>query len=116
MSQMSIFDPPMVAPIERGIAIPDGRVRHKRIEWAAIRKILDSSLAQMQIGDSIAIRGEWIPSADLMRIQNYVSGAACTYRADQSPGTWAFTTRQMPDHSVRLWRIDPAEAKGRGED
>lgn len=104
---------PSSIPIESGIPIPANRVAGQRIKWDEIRAMLDFD--RMQIGDSFAVRPEWAPGADMLRLQNFVSGAACSYRKTRVPGSWAFTTRQMADGSVRCWRIDPSEAKGRGE-
>jgi hypothetical protein len=100
-------------PVERGVPIPTNRVSTQRVNWDALRGML--RLERLAIGDSIAIKPESAPLVDQIRIQNFLSGAACSYRKAQPPGSWAFTTRQMPDGSVRLWRIPPAEAKGRGE-
>ena len=100
-------------PIDKGIPIPSNRVINQRINWAWIKPLLQ--FERMQIGESIRIEPNWIEGADALRLQNYLSGAACSYRAEQPAGSWAFTTRQMPDGSVRLWRIDPHEAKGRGQ-
>lgn len=105
---------PSGIPIERGIPIPANRVTHQRIIWDEIRAMLDFD--RMQIGDSFAVKPEWAPGADTLRLQNFISGAASSYRKTRVPGTWAFTTRQMPDGSVRCWRIDPSDAKGRGQD
>jgi hypothetical protein len=100
-------------PVERGIPIPSNRVAGQRVNWDVLRAAL--RFERLAIGESIAIRPEQAPMVDQIRLQNFLSGAACSYRKTQPAGTWAFTTRQMPDGSVRLWRIDPADAKGRGE-
>lgn len=105
---------PHEIPVERGIPIPAGRVSSQRTNWEAVRAML--KFDRLAIGDSIAITPERVPEVEQIRLQNFLSGAACSYRKSQPAGSWAFTTRQMRDGSVRLWRIDPADAKGRGED
>ncbi len=108
-----LFDRPDAIVIERGVPIPANRVSHQRIEWDRIKAQIDFD--RMQIGDSFAVRPEWAPGADLLRLQNFISGAASSYRKERVPGSWVFTTRQMADGSVRCWRIDPSDARGRGE-
>lgn len=116
MNDLFDYREPQRGPrIDRDIPIPMGRVKVQRIKWDAVKELMRATLSRLQVNDSIGIHPDLAPNADLIRIQNYVSGAACSYRAEQPKGSWAFTTRQMPDGTVRLWRIDPADQKGRGE-
>lgn len=104
--------PPMI-PVDRGIRIPENRVQFQKFDWDNLRGRLH--LDRLAVGDSIALRPEWFEGIDIQRLANWLSGAGCSYRKTQPSGTWACTTRQMPDGSVRLWRIKPEEAKTRGQ-
>ena len=101
-------------PIEQGIGIPANRVPHQRAKWERAKLRFDL----LQVGDSFQIGPEhYPPSTPLLVVQNWISGAACIYRKSQPPGSWAFTTRQNPaTGTVRVWRIEPHQARGRGRD
>lgn len=100
--------------IEDGIEIPTSRVTRRRIEWNNLKEKFQ--FERLAIGQSFAVSPSFIEGADQLRLQNYITGAACSYREQFEPGAWAFTTRQMPDGTVRCWRIDPEDAKTRGEE
>lgn len=76
----------------------DGRER-KRREWERPK----FPFAGLGIGQSF--RQDPIHGLTLIETQNLVSGAACSYRSKQPPGSWNFTTRQVAGRYVRCWRI-----------
>ncbi len=85
--------------IEKNIALPGSRVDRKQAEWNDLRHSLP--FEAMLVGDSFALSPADFDT-DQLRLQNYLSGSACSYRKDQEH--WDFTTRQMPDGTVRVWR------------
>ena len=97
--------------LDRGFPIPEGRVHRKRIEWDGLREKLP--FQSMALGDSFAVWAEDY-GCSMIVLQNYISGAAAMMEKEYC-SLVAFTTRQMPDGSVRCWRIEPKDQKGRGE-
>lgn len=98
--------------IDANVPLPENRVAGQRVQWDGLKDKLP--FKALRVGDSFAINPAFFET-DTLRLQNYISGAACSYRKTQPPGTWDFTTRQMPDGRVRCWRINPEDHKGRGQ-
>lgn len=105
---MSRDDGPLFAaepyPIEDGIAIPEDRQAGQRIKW-------DTNLypfARLRVGQSFKVNKPAMVD-DIIRVQNHVSGAACSYRKrfhEEHPGEpWDFTTRSLGNY-VRCWRTE----------
>lgn len=86
--------------IESGVPVAD-RQERKRREWEAPNFPFEG----MKVGDSFIQYP--LPGLSLIETQNLVSGAACTFRKKQPPGSWQFTTRQIAGRYVRCWRIEP---------
>lgn len=100
-------------PVNKDIPIPVGRVKAKHVDWDRVKKALNFD--RLSVGDCYIVPLNFALGASPIQLQNYVSGAACKYRKEQPFGSWAFTTRQMANGSCCVWRIDPCEARKRGE-
>ena len=87
--------------IEKGIPVASNRgpKRHRRL------KKPDFPFGQMEVGDSFAVSRADVENAELIVVQNMVSGAASTWCSNyKGPGKPKFTTRQMRGDTVRCWR------------
>jgi hypothetical protein len=89
----------MTVVIENFVPVPSNREKLQRTNWDNLREKLPFNW--MAVGSSFAIHPRDF-ATDQLRLQNYLSGAACSYRKDNDG--WDFTTRQMPDGTVRVWR------------
>jgi hypothetical protein len=85
--------------IEAGVPIAADKSQRQRLAWEKP----NFPFAAMRVGESFTFH----PPAHLTLIeaQNLVSGAACTFRKKQKPGTCNFTTRQVGRRFIRCWRV-----------
>lgn len=90
--------------LEQSVAIPENREKSQTANWDNLRSKLP--FAKMEVGDSFELSPADFGVEQIV-LQNYLSGAACQYRKERPIGTWAFTTRQMPNGNVRVWRVNP---------
>lgn len=103
---MDLFDyaPPVGTPapfsIKRGIPIPTSRESSVRSTWE--RPVF--RFGDMEVGDCFDVWPHECGNLDLIRVQNFVSGAAATFRKNDSLGR-RFTTRQIQGQFVRYWRV-----------
>jgi hypothetical protein len=88
-------------PIEKGVPIGRDNSGRQKARW--LKPDLSERFAQMEVGDSFAVRPADLGGAPLIVVQNYVSGAAATYCKGFVIAARKFTTRQRGDH-VRVWR------------
>lgn len=86
--------------IKRGIPIPTSREKIVRLAWA--RPVL--RFGDMDVGDCFDVWPQDCGGVDIIRVQNYVSGAAASFRANDATGR-SFTTRQIQGQFVRCWRV-----------
>lgn len=84
--------------IERGIPVSSDRQESQRPKWEAPK----FPFAALRIGESFTVSPP--DGFSLLETQNTVSGAACSYRKKQEPGSCNFTTRQIGGRFVRCWR------------
>jgi hypothetical protein len=89
----------MQIEIETGVPLPSSREGRQRTAWENLRDRLP--FKTLGVGESFAVNPAWFET-DQLRLQNYLSGADCSYRKDND--NWNFTTRQMDDGTVRVWR------------
>lgn len=96
-------------PIDHDLPILADRSGGKRVEWDKARLPFERLEKRL---DSFAVDPNWFEGADMLRTQNWLSGAASSY--SKAHGVY-FTTRQDWEHyCVRVWRIDPEDRRGRG--
>jgi hypothetical protein len=100
----------MAIKINSGYPLPETSVPQKRVQWDNLKSRFPFD--EMEVGDSFII---WAGKYNVSQIvlQNYISGAASAYRKDNPDK--AFTTRQLGVSYVGCWRINPEEARGRGQ-
>lgn len=105
---MDLFDYAHPAPvaeqqrfvIHRGIPIPKGREAPSRAEFERPALPFD----RMEVDECFDVWPHDLGGLDLIRVQNYVSGAASTFRSKDPRGR-SFTTRQIQGQFVRCWRV-----------
>ena len=90
--------------------LPETSIPQKRVQWDNLKSKFPFD--EMEIGQSFAIDCYDYGVSQIV-LQNYISGAASSYRKDNPDK--AFTTRQLGISFVGCWRINPEEAKGRGQ-
>ena len=96
-----LLESPLHIFIDSGVEIPTDRQAAHKPAWNNLKSVLP--FGSLRIGDSFGINPRRV-GTDQIRAQNYLSGAACAYRKTRDDG-WNFTTRQMPDGTVRVWRL-----------
>lgn len=86
--------------METGVPIPDqGRPSHGRARWPKI----DYDFWRMEVGDSFRVYP--YDGQPLIVCQNAVTFAASQYCKAFLPGARKFTSRQVDNRFVRVWRI-----------
>lgn len=102
---MDLFDysqsPAAAVPfaIKRGIPMPSSRESTIKSTWERP----EFRFNDMEIGDCFDVWPHECGGLDLIRTQNFVSGAAATFRKKDSLGR-TFATRQIQGQFVRCWR------------
>jgi hypothetical protein len=87
--------------IKRGIPIPSSRESAVKSTWE--RPVF--RFQDMEIGDCFDVWPHECGDLDLIRVQNFVSGAASTFRKNDIKRR-RFATRQIQGQFVRCWRVE----------